>query len=61
MEVEESLRVLILACLFSERSLPRFSHLQHLTLLLLPGSISTVSMVPSANYKEFNVNEGLGH
>lgn len=49
MEVEESLRLLILACLFSERSLPRFSHLQHLTLLLLPGSISTVSMAPFAN------------
>lgn len=57
MEVEESLRLLIL---FSERSLPRISHWQYLTRLLLPGSVSVVSMVPFASLKEFHLNEGLG-
>lgn len=47
--------------LFSVRSLLSFSHLQPLTLLLLPGSISTLPMAPSANEKECNINEGLGH
>lgn len=57
MGVEESLGLLIL---FSERSLPRISHLQYVTRLLLPRSVSTVSMVPFASSKEFHLNEGLG-
>lgn len=57
MEVEESLGLLIL---FFERSLPRISHLQYLTRLLLPRSVSTVSMVPFASLKEFHLHEGLG-
>lgn len=57
MEVESSLGLLIL---FSERSLPRISHLQYLTWLLLPGSVSVFSMAPFASSKEFHFNEGLG-